>query len=277
MNTIKTYVFLFIITFLLIFIFHLIFGHVGIYIGVLLALLTDYVAIFAADQAMLNLYQAKEIDAESHPDLYANMQAVATKAGLPRPKLYLINTEATNLFVVGKTPKKSGIVLTNGVLTHLTLDEQKALLAEAMAQIKQGCGFLNTATAVVVNGIAGFAYIGWDIIFDDKAPHEKPHFNEKIMRFVGPVAAWIMKTLIPKQQLLDADRLAVCWCGDHTALVSALEKLESLKSKESFPTADARPSTAHLFIINPLHPKKWAMLFQTQPSTALRLAKAQER
>lgn len=277
MNKLKTYLFLFIVTFLCIFLGELIFGHVGIYLGVLVAIITDYMAIFMADRAMLSLYKAKKITADSHPDIHASMQAIATQSGLPRPSLYLIDTTASNLFAVGKSPKKASIAISQGLLTNLSAEEQKAVLAQAMAQIQLGNGFVNTATAVVANGLASFAYLGWDIILDDQDPHEKPHFNEKIMRFIGPATAWLIKLMVSKSMQLDADKQAIRWLGDHTPLVSALQKLESLKTNAPFPIADARPSTAHLFIINPLHPKKWALMFQTQPTTALRLAKAQER
>lgn len=275
MNVFKTIVFLLTLSIVLIFLGHVIGGHEGVYVGVIIALITLYVALFNADLAMLNLYQAKEILAETHPDTHAIMQALTVKAGIPLPKLYLIDVPAANIFAAGKCPRNGKIVMTSGLLTALSKEEQTALIAQAIANIKLKNSLLNGVAAVVAGSIAGMANIGWEVIIDEKDPHEKPHFNETVMKFLGPIAAFTVKSIISPRMQVNSDALSVTWTDHPEHLISALEKLEALKSQQPFPVADARPATAHFFIINPLHRKKWAHIFRTHAPTDVRIQRLQ--
>ncbi|MDP1575036.1 MAG: M48 family metalloprotease [Coxiellaceae bacterium] len=277
MSTLKAIIFLFVTTIFLILLGDLVAGHEGVYVAVIVAILTNYVAIFVSGRAALNLFHATEIRADTHPDVHAIMQALTVKAELPLPKLYLVDTEASTLFVIGKNPNNASIAVTKGLLNSLSTEEQTAAIAQAIAQIKLRNTFLNGVIATVAGGISGIANTGWsEVILDDKDPAEKDHFNQNVMRIVGPIAAFMIKTMISPRMQTDADSLSSEWTGHPEHLISALQTIESLKPKAPFPIADARPATAHLFIINPLHQKKWAHLFKTHPPTEVRIARLQK-
>lgn len=277
MSTLKAFIFLFTLTLFLIVFGELVAGHEGIYVAVIIAIITDYIAFFAADRAVLNLFHAKPILADAYPDAHAIMQSIAVKAGISLPKLYLIDTDAANIFAVGRNPSMAKIAITKGLIASLSKEEQTAAIAQTVAQIKLRNSFLNSMTAIVAGGISGIANTGWsEVILDDKDPAEKDHFNQKVMRFVGPIAATMIKLIVSPRMQTDADSLSIEWTSNPAHLISALQTMESLKPKTPFPVADARPATAHLFIISPLHQKKWAHLFNTHPPTAVRIERLQK-
>ena len=154
MSSLKAIIFLFIITVFLILLGDIIAGHVGIYVAVIIALLTNFVAFFVADQVPLNLFHAKEILADAHPDTHAIMQALTVKAGIPLVRLYLIDSPATNLFAVGKNPRKASIALTKGLLSSLTKEEQTALIARPPPQLRASLYVTKVATAASAEEVA---------------------------------------------------------------------------------------------------------------------------
>jgi len=248
----------------------LIAGHPGILVAALLALLMNINAYFYSDVIVLRLHHAKKMDAAL--PIQDIIKALADKAGLPIPTLYLIENDVPNAFAVGRNAKKASIALTAGLIKILNSDELTAVLAYEMAHILHRDTFVGGAIATVAGGITGIADKSvWASIFGMHVKNKNPHLNGVVMMVVGPIATLLIRLAIARSREYEADATGAALCGNPLWLASALEKIEVAKSQSVFVLAEIRPATAHLFIVNPLHSKKLAALFATHPSTEARI------
>ncbi len=275
MNNFKAYFLLTVVTLFMLLLGDLIGGHSGILVAALIALLMNINAYFYSDVIVLRLYHAKKMDDVNLP-VQSMVKTLADKAGLPVPALYLIENDVPNAFAVGRNPKKASIAVTSGLLTVLNPNELTAVLAYEMAHILHQDTFVGGAIATVAGGITGVADKSvWASVFGMHVKNKKPHLNDIVMMFVGPIAALLVRLAIARSREFEADTTGAALCGNPLWLISALEKIEAAKSKDVFVLAEIRPGTAHLFVVNPLHAKLTA-LFVTHPTTEARVRRLKE-
>jgi heat shock protein HtpX len=272
MSNLKAYLFLLVTTIVIIVLGDLIGGYVGIYCGILVALLVNVIAFFGSDKVALNLYHAKEIDSHDPHNLRSIVKSLVDKANVRMPSLYVVDTKAANLFVTGRNHHCANIAITTGLLELLTPTELTGALAQMVAQIQLKTLFLNSVITTAAGFISGIANIGpAEFFLDEKDKHQEGRVSQTLMAIVAPIAALIVRSVIYPRTQFEADRIAVTYCDDATGLISALEKIQNSKTSTPFHTADSRPATAQLFLINPIRNKKLARLFRTHPPTEERI------
>lgn len=265
------FLFLFCVTVFMIILGDFIAGVDGAYFAIVVAILMNILAIFNSNIVELNIYHSKLMGDEDPHHIREIVKSLSEKAGIPEPKIYLIETDAANLFSSGRSPKSAAIALTTGLPKLLNKEELTAVIAQTIGHISRKDTFLDGVVATVAGSISGLATVRLtEVFFDEKNKDKK--INWTVMRIVAPIAATMVKSVITPQAQFEADILAAKWT-DSTHLISALERLVTHKIGTPFQIADSRPATAHLFFINPIHDEKLRKQFLTHPSIEDRIAR----
>ena len=231
---------------------------------------------YFSDKILLRWYHAKKVQDETLP-FYEIAHRLAVTAEVPAPKLYIVDSEMPNAFVIGRNAGHASIVVTNALLDLLDTEELEAVLAHELAHLKNGDTLVGTIVAVVsgaLTALATFAF--WGAIFtgfgqeDDPAPNLIKIF---VTALVAPVSAVIIQLMVAQSREYVADEESVRLIRKPHKLISVLEKLEQKLKSGSF---DVNPSHVHLFFMNPLRDDEitvmdfrlptYHMLFHTQPS-----------
>lgn len=274
MNQMKTWYFLLGLPLAMILVGDLVAHEAGVCFAIFLTILM-YIAAFNANGIVLRLYHAQEAGADDVPQLKIIVSSLAQKAGLPVPKIYLIKDDSPNAFSIGRSSAKSGIVVTTGLLDALNQDELAAVIAHELSHIDHQDTLIATISAAIAGFFSGLANTAtWKKFFDEKEVVEDK-INPTLMRFLGPIAAGLIKISISGSKEFIADQDGAKLCGNPQALASALEKIEQSKTTQVFAKAELLPATAHLFFVNPLRQSQLISLFHTQPPTAERIRELQ--
>ncbi len=234
-----------------------------------------------SDTVLLRWYRAKEVEDENTP-LHEIVRRLAPKAGVPAPKVFIVESAMPNAFATGRNAEHASIVVTNALLTALDTEELEAVLAHELAHLKNDDTLLGSIVAVLSGALTALTTVAfWGSIFtgfgqeDDPAPNLIRFF---VTALVAPVAALLIQLMVSPSREYHADEESVCMTEKPHALISALEKLGSKLQSDTF---DVNPSHVHLFFMNPLHGDEqiimdlrlptYRFLFRTHPSTEDRL------
>jgi heat shock protein HtpX len=243
-------------------------GQSGMLIALVIAAATNLIAYWNSDKIVLRMYGAQEVDARSAPELYGLVEQLSRRAGLPMPRVYVIDEAQPNAFATGRNPENAAVAATTGLLRMLNHQEIAGVIAHELAHIKNRDTLIMTVAATLAGAISGVANIfAFTSMFGgnrENAPH--PLFALLIM-IVGPLAAMLVQMAISRTREYGADRMGAEICGHPLWLASALQKLEAGAKRIASPVADTHPATAHMFIVNPLHAGAVAGLFRTHPPT----------
>jgi heat shock protein HtpX len=244
-------------------------GGQGMLLALVLAAAMNLWAYWFSDTMVLRLYRAQEVDATTAPQLYGSVRELAAQAGLPMPKVYLIDEAQPNAFATGRNPEHAAVAATTGILQLLTARELRAVLAHELSHVKHRDILTSTITASIAGAISTLAHFG--MFFGGRDSDQRNPLVALLVLILAPLAAMLIQLAISRSREYDADRSGAELSGDPRALADALAKIERYKQGLPLETAEEHPATAHLMIINPLSGGGLSGLFSTHPPTAERI------
>jgi heat shock protein HtpX len=274
MNIMKTAMLLAALTALFGAVGYLLGGQGGMLIALGIAVVTNLFAYWNSDKLALAAYNAVEVDERTAPDLVRMVRDLSARAGVPMPRVYLMDNPQPNAFATGRNPENAAVAATTGIMQLLTYEELAGVMAHELAHIKNRDTLIMTVTATIAGAIATLAQFGF--LFGGR-DGERP--NPLIMigtAILAPLAAMIIQMAISRSREYDADRGGAEICGNPMWLASALAKLEAGAAQIPNPEAERHPATAPMFIVNPLTGSGMDSLFSTHPATENRIAALQQ-
>ena len=249
-------------------------GPTGMLIALAIAVGMNVFAYWNSDRMMLSMYGATEVDARSAPGLYGTVEQLADRAGLPMPKVYIIDTDQPNAFATGRNPENAAVAATSGLLRILTTEEVAGVMAHELAHVKNRDTLIMTITATVAGAISMLATFA--MFFGGNRNNPLGLIGTILIMILAPIAAMLVQMAISRTREYAADRAGAEICGHPLWLASALGKLERGAQQIDNPEAENNPATAHMFIVNPLHARSIDGLFTTHPNMQNRIAKLRE-
>ncbi len=275
MNTLRTGLLLAAMTGLFLAAGFLIGGEAGMLIAFGLAAAMNLFAYWNADKLVLRMYGAREVDARSAPEFHAIVTQLAEQAGLPMPKVYVVDSDQPNAFATGRNPENAAVVATTGLLRRLTPEEIAGVMAHELAHVRNRDTLIMTVTATIAGAIGMLA--NFALFFghggSDNRNNPLGLVGVLLVMLVAPLAAMLVQMAISRSREYEADRIGAEISGRPLWLASALRKIEYAAGRIDNPAAESNPATAHLFIVNPLHARNLDSLFRTHPTTEERIAR----
>jgi heat shock protein HtpX len=272
-NTFKTAFLLTALTLLLMFFGRYFGGQSGMILALVFAAVMNFVSYFFSDKIALAMYRAKPVTREELPRAYAAVERLAPKMGIPMPKIYVIPTESPNAFATGRNPKHASVAVTHGILGLLNDEELEGVLAHELGHVNNRDILISSVAATIAGAITMLASMGrFAMIFGgmggDRDDRRGGGLAGLLMLILAPIAAGLIQLWVSRTREYQADATGAHFTGNPYALASALQKLDAYSRR--VPMA-ASPSTAHLFIIQPLLGVNFGNLFSTHPPIAKRI------
>jgi len=247
-------------------------GTQGMLVALAIGGAMNFFAYWFSDKLVLRMYDAREVDATTSPYLYNMVRELATRAGLPMPRVYLINAAQPNAFATGRNPENAAVAATTGIIELLTARELRGVMAHELAHVRHRDILISTITAAVAGAISVLSQFG--LLFGAGRDREggNPLLAVLVM-ILAPIAAMLIQFAISRTREFGADRGGAEISGDPHALADALAKIDRYARGIPLETADAHPETAQMMIINPLSGGSLRGLFSTHPATEERIAR----
>ncbi|KQC13884.1 MAG: zinc metalloprotease HtpX [Methanothrix sp.] len=272
MNGIRTTLLLASLTGLMLLIGGALGGRGGMMIALLFSLVMNMGTYWYSDKIVLKMYHAKEVTPAEAPELYSIVRGLVDRAKMPMPKVYIVDTPMPNAFATGRNPSHAAVAATTGIMRVLDKEELEAVMAHELSHVRNRDTLISSVAATIAGVITFVANMAqWSLIFGGGNDDDGGNIVGIIaMAILAPIAALIIQMAISRSREFGADAGAAELSGHPMALARALSKLEQAAGRAP---ADVNPSTAHMFIVNPLKGKKLASLFSTHPSTEERIAR----
>jgi len=280
MNNVRTVLLLGLLTGLFMFIGSALGGTGGMMFAFLFAVLMNMGAWWFSDSIALRMSGAQEVSPEEAPDLHRMIERLSQNAGIPKPRVYLIDSPMPNAFATGRSPEKGAVAATTGIIEMLSRDELAGVMAHELAHIKNRDTLISSLAATFAGAIGMLADMAtWALIFggfgggdDEEGGGIGDLAGGLLMLFLAPIMALLIQMAISRSREFVADAEGAKILGDPLPLASALAKIEGWKhqSHEMGYQSDVRPASAHQYIINPLHGGLMG-LFSTHPATEERI------
>jgi heat shock protein HtpX len=274
-NVFKTGLLLAVLTIMLVLLGGAIGGQQGMMVAFFIALAMNFVSYWFSDKIVLAAYGAQPIDEASAPRLYAIVHRLATRAGVPMPRVYLIPSETPNAFATGRNPEHAVVAVTEGIMRILDEDELEGVLAHELSHVKNRDVLISTIAATLAGAITYLAHMAqWAAIFGGRRDDDEGGSNPIAMIFLAilaPIAAMLVQMAVSRSREFHADATGARVAGQPWGLMKALEKLQM--ANQAMPMHHATPATAHLFIVNPLSGEMLMKLFSTHPPLEERIAR----
>ena len=272
MNTIKTGILLCALTVLLMMIGGYFGGRQGIVIAFIFAMVMNFGSYWFSDKIVLKMYRARQVSEGEAPELYSLIKTLALRAGLPMPKVFIVPGDTPNAFATGRDEKHAVVAVTEGILRILNRDELEGVLSHELTHIKNKDMLIGSIAATLAGAIIMLASMAkWAAIFGvGRDDDEGGIFGLILMAILAPIAAMIIQMAISRSREYMADKGGARISGKPYDLAGALEKLS--QASKAIPM-QANPSTAHMFIVNPLTGKSLMNLFSTHPPAEERIAR----
>jgi heat shock protein HtpX len=276
MNYLKTAILLAGLTALFMGVGYLIGGQSGALIALLIAAGMNIFSYWNSDKMVLSMHGAHEVDENSAPDLVRLVRDLAGRAGLPMPRVFIMDNPQPNAFATGRNPENAAVAVTTGLLDTLSRDEAAGVIAHELAHIKNRDTLIMTITATIAGAISMLAQFGM-FFGGHRSNNGFGIIGTLAMVILAPIAAMLVQMAISRTREYSADRLGAMIQGTPMPLISGLVKISNAAHQIENPTAEQNPATAHMFIINPLiGGHGWDNLFATHPSTENRIAALQQ-
>jgi|MGYP001603147856 heat shock protein HtpX len=273
-NMFKTALLLAVLTALLILIGGAIGGQQGMLVAFVLALAMNFFSYWFSDKIVLAMYGARPIEESQAPALYRIVRTLATRGGIPMPRVYLIPTDTPNAFATGRNPQHAAVAVTEGSMRILDEEELEGVLAHELSHVKNRDVLIATIAATLAGAITYLAHMAqWAAIFGGRRDDEEEGggaFGAIFMAILAPIAAMLIQMAVSRAREFQADATGARLAGKPWGLAKALEKLDT--ASKAMPM-DASPATAHLFIVNPLSGRSLLRLFSTHPPIEERIAR----
>ena len=275
-NQIRTTILLAVMTALIVWVGQFLGGRQGMIIALIFAAGMNFFSYWYSDKLVLKMYRAREVTPEQEPELYETVQRLTQRAGLPMPKLYVIPQQAPNAFATGRNPAHAVVAVTEGLLSIMADDEVAGVLAHELAHVKNRDILIGSIAATMAGAIMVLASIArWSAIFGGAGSNDEEgggtgFIGLIVMSIIAPMAAMVIQMAISRSREYLADATGASFVGNPEGLARALEKLGTYSKKLPL---NANPSTAHMFIVNPLSGKSLMSLFSTHPPLEERIAR----
>ena len=273
-NQFKTTVLLAALTVLIVLIGRMFGGNQGMIIAFIFALVMNFGSYWFSDKIVLAMYRAKELTPSEAPEIHQMVADLAQKAGIPKPRVYLIPTETPNAFATGRNPEHAVVAVTQGIVRLLQPDELKGVLGHELGHVRNRDILIGSVAATLAGvvmmlaSMARFAAIfGIGGSDDDRGGGNI--IGLILMSILAPLAAMLIQMAVSRSREYLADETGARLAGNPRSLASALEKLANASKR--MPMQDAKPATAHMFTVNPLSGVGLASWFSTHPPTEERV------
>ncbi|MCX6138016.1 MAG: zinc metalloprotease HtpX [Ignavibacteriales bacterium] len=275
MNTFKTYFLMTLLTVLVVLAGDLLGGQGGMMMAFLFAIAMNFGSYYFSDKIVLRMYGAREVTEGENPQLYRITRELAQRGGIPMPKLYIINGDQPNAFATGRNPEHAAVAVTEGIQRLLTPEELRGVIGHELGHVMHRDILIGTIAATFAGAITMLAHMAqWAMIFGGGRSRDDDEGSNPIvaiaMIIVAPLAAMLIQMAISRSREFMADEEGARLAANPLLLASALRKLQ-MKAEEI--PMDASPSTAHMFIVNPLSGGGIAKLFSTHPPMEERVAR----
>ncbi len=275
MEQIKTTLLLGFLTGFVLWIGYAIAGQNGLFVALLLSLVMNIGAYWFSDKIVLGMYHAQPVSATSHPDLFAVVQDMSLRASLPMPRLYIIDIPVPNAFATGRNPEHSAVAVSTSLLTTLSRDELKAVIAHELGHIKNKDILISSVAAALsgaVSYLVQFAYMFGG--GDDRKNNTL--VQSLALLIVTPLIATLIQLAISRSREYLADARSKEWLGTGEPLIAALQKIEATHKHVGLVAEPKNEATAHLFIANPFVGSRLFSFFSTHPSLEDRIARLRQ-
>jgi len=249
-------------------------GEAGMMIALIFALGGNLFAYWNSDKMVLGMYGARQVGEASAPALFGIVRRLARQAGLPMPKVYIIDNPQPNAFATGRNPENAAVAATTGLLNTLSPEEVAGVMAHELAHVKNRDTLTMTITATLAGALGMLA--NFALFFGNNRNNPLGIVGTIAVMILAPLAAMLVQMAISRTREYAADRAGAEICGHPLWLASALQKLENGAARIDNPTAEDNPATAHLFIVNPLHARAVDGLFSTHPNMQNRIQRLRE-
>lgn len=280
MNRFKTAIFMTLLTVIFLWIGKMLGGQNGMIMALIMALGMNFFSYWFSDKIVLRMYGAKEVSEAEAPNLYQIVRRIASRAGIPMPKVYIMQNPAPNAFATGRNPQHAAVAVTTGILQLLDSDELEGVIGHEIAHINNRDILISTIAATFAAAIMFLADMArWSMIFggarhdDDEGGSPISAIGAIAAIIIAPIAATLIQLAISRSREYIADETGAKYCGNPLSLARALKKLAY--GVEAVPM-DAKPATAHMFIVNPLSGSSILQLFSTHPPIEKRIERLEQ-
>jgi heat shock protein HtpX len=251
-------------------------GQMGMIVALFIAAAMNLFAYWNSDKMVLSMYGAREMDERSAPELYALVRQLATAAGLPMPRVYVMENPQPNAFATGRNPEHAAVAVTTGLMQTVDKEELAGALAHELGHIKNHDTLLMTITATIAGAVSMLANFGFFFGGRGNNNGNIGFIGTLLLVILGPLAAGLVQMAISRTREYEADRLGAEISKRPLRLASALQKIAGAAEHIPNPPAERNPASAHLFIVNPLSGARMDNLFSTHPNVENRVARLNE-
>jgi heat shock protein HtpX len=273
-NMMKTTLFLALLTGLFVAVGGLLGGESGMVMAFGLALVMNFVSYWFSDKIVLKMYGAKPLAEGDAPAVHRIVRNLATTAGIPMPKLYILPSAAPNAFATGRNPQHAAVAVTDGILRIMDEKELEGVLAHELSHVLNRDVLISTVAATIAGAISMLANMAqWGLMFGGSRDEEGRGTNPIALILtiiLAPLAAMVIQMAVSRSREYQADASGARLTKNPLGLASALGKLDQASRVVHM---DANPATAHLFIVNPLTGRSLMNLFMTHPPIQERIAR----
>ena len=271
-NTMKTGFLLVLLTVLFVAVGSYVGGQSGMVMAFAFAVLMNAGAYWFSDKIVLRMYRAREVSEAEAPDLHSMVHRLATAAGVPMPKVYILPSESPNAFATGRNPQHAAVAVTQGIVRILTPDELEGVVAHEMAHVKNRDILIGTVAATLAGAIMLLArFATFAAIFGGGGSDREEGgggLGLIAMAILAPIGAMLVQMAVSRSREYLADASGARYCGRPESLARALEKIAGASRRVPL---KASPATAHMFILSPLSGKGMMSLFSTHPPVEKRV------
>jgi heat shock protein HtpX len=276
MNRLKTTFLLSLLTVLMVLMGSAIGGKTGMVFAFFMAAAMNFFSYWFSDKIVLKMYGAQEIGEHDNSAFFGMVRRLAIQAGLPMPKVYIIPSESPNAFATGRNPGHAAVAATEGILRILSPEELEGVMAHELAHVGNRDILISTIAATFAGAISMLgnmlqwgAMLGAGRSDDDEGGGSL--VGSLAMAIIAPIAAMLIQMAVSRSREYLADEAGAKICGRPLALANALRKLHN--ASQMIPMQEARPASAHMFIVNPLTGGSLLKLFSTHPPMEERIAR----
>lgn len=253
-------------------------GMIGGKSGMLMALIfggaMNLFSYWFSDSMVLKMYNAQQVDETSAPQFYAMIRELTAKAGLPMPKVYIINEAQPNAFATGRNPDHAAVAATTGIIQLLSARELRGVMAHELAHVQHRDILISTISATMAGAISALANFAMFFGGRDEEGRSVNPLVGILVAILAPLAASLIQMAISRAREFEADAGGAAISGDPNALADALGKIQMYaEGRIPMGPAEAHPETAQMMIMNPLSGGGLRGLFSTHPPTEERIAR----
>ena len=266
MNRLKTGLLLTTLTLLMVAMGSAFGGRSGGLIALVFAGAMNFGTWWYSDKIVLSMYKARPVTRTEAPQLVDVVETLASRAGLPMPRVYILPGDSPNAFATGRNPENAAVAATQGLLSMMTKEELEGVMAHELAHVMNRDTLVSTIAATLAGAISWLAnMLQWAVIFGmgRGEDEEGGGAGGLLMAFIAPIAAMLIQMAVSRSREYLADATAARITGNPLGLAMALEKLGMAAGQ--LPMRDANPATAHMFIVSPLAGASIGKLFSTHP------------